>query len=78
MFYVLDKCSADANLQDDEGCTQLSICLSSRGLEILDHFIAEQLVCVLGADATKEQSCFDNAVAEARSVMRSKIRCFIM
>ena len=58
---VLDECGSDANLLDGEGDTPLSICIS--GGYDMEH-ITEQLVNVLGADITKEQSCFDDAVAE--------------
>jgi hypothetical protein len=61
IFRVMDQCGADANSPDDEGNTPLSICL--RGGIDLEH-ITEQLVHFLGADATKEQDSFDEAVNE--------------
>jgi hypothetical protein len=61
IFRIMDELGADANSLDDEGNTPLSICLCD-GVE-LSH-IAEQLVHVLGADATKEQASFDDAVAD--------------
>lgn len=58
---VLYECGSDANLLDNKGHTPLSISIYP-GKSM--HHITEQLVNVLGADITKEQSGFDDAVAE--------------
>jgi hypothetical protein len=61
IFRIMDECGVDANSLDDEGNTPLSICI--RGGDELEH-ITKQLVHFLGADATKEQDSFDDAVVE--------------
>jgi len=61
LFRVLDECGADANLQDDQGTTPLSIAIL-RGYE-MEH-IVDQLIECLGADASKEHESFDIAVDE--------------